>query len=83
MGVWECGHAPDSARSPRSLTPHTPLTPHIPLTPITSPPISEQLDALVYPLYDSLRPLVLQQASLEPLCEMVQVLLYLLWLYVL
>lgn len=35
--------------------------------------LAAQLDAIVYPLYDSLRPLVLQQASLEPLCEMVQV----------
>ena len=35
--------------------------------------LAAQLDAIVYPLYDSLRPLVLQQAALEPLCEMVQV----------
>ena len=36
--------------------------------------LASQLEAIAYPLYDALRPLVLQQASLEPLCEMVQVL---------
>lgn len=37
------------------------------------PMLHAQLESLTSPLYDVLRPLVLKQTALEPLCEMVQV----------
>ena len=36
----------------------------------SQPTLHAQLESLVYPLYDVLRPLVLKQTALEPLCEM-------------
>ena len=40
----------------------------------SQPTLHAQLESLIYPVYDVLRPLVLKQTALEPLCEMVLVL---------